>query len=179
MRKIEWPGITVAVAIILILTLVVLGSRDDFRLKDWQPLMATFVALAAAALTYVSAMAKADQSTVAENRTQLCKCSILRRRQRGLFNLVFAIGRILIATGHEVAGLTGSGSCDKPAVAATLRVTIRTVLDKPNYRARASLMAEGFAGIDTRSEILRIIAAACRSRDMEMDRSSLRFSEIT
>jgi UDP:flavonoid glycosyltransferase YjiC (YdhE family) len=54
-----------------------------------------------------------------------------------------------------------------------LREAIRTVLDKPNYRARASLMAEKFAGIDTRSEILRIIAAACQSRDIEMDRSSL------
>jgi UDP:flavonoid glycosyltransferase YjiC (YdhE family) len=41
-----------------------------------------------------------------------------------------------------------------------LREAIRTVLDNPKYRARASLMAEEFAGIDTRSEILRIIAAA-------------------
>jgi UDP:flavonoid glycosyltransferase YjiC (YdhE family) len=47
----------------------------------------------------------------------------------------------------------------------TLRDAIRTVLEKPNYRARASLMAEEFAGIDTRSEILRIIAAACRGRE--------------
>ncbi len=39
----------------------------------------------------------------------------------------------------------------------TLREAIRTVLDKPNYRARASLMAEEFAGIDTRSRILSII----------------------
>jgi MGT family glycosyltransferase len=41
-----------------------------------------------------------------------------------------------------------------------LREAIRTVLDNPKYRARASLMAEEFAGIDTGSEILRIIAAA-------------------
>jgi UDP:flavonoid glycosyltransferase YjiC (YdhE family) len=60
----------------------------------------------------------------------------------------------------------------------TLRQAIRTVLEKPNYRARASLMAEEFAGIDTRSEILRIIAAACQSRDIEMDRSSLRSGEL-
>jgi UDP:flavonoid glycosyltransferase YjiC (YdhE family) len=38
-----------------------------------------------------------------------------------------------------------------------LRQAIRTVLDKPNYRLRASLMAEEFDGIDTRSEILRIV----------------------
>src|SRR5260221_2982845 len=37
-----------------------------------------------------------------------------------------------------------------------LREAIRTVLDKPNYRLRTSLMAEEFDGIDTRSEIFRI-----------------------
>jgi len=39
-----------------------------------------------------------------------------------------------------------------------LRKAIRTVLDTPNYRLRASLMAEEFDGIDTRSEILRIVS---------------------
>jgi UDP:flavonoid glycosyltransferase YjiC (YdhE family) len=39
-----------------------------------------------------------------------------------------------------------------------LRDAIRAVLDKPNYRLRASLMAEEFAGINTRSEILRIVS---------------------
>jgi MGT family glycosyltransferase len=39
-----------------------------------------------------------------------------------------------------------------------LREAIRTVLDKPNYRSRASSMADEFDGIDTRSEILRIIS---------------------
>src|SRR5580658_2962328 len=39
-----------------------------------------------------------------------------------------------------------------------LREAIRTVLDKPNYRSRASLMADEFNGIDTRSEILRIVS---------------------
>jgi len=38
-----------------------------------------------------------------------------------------------------------------------LREAIRTVLDKPSYRLRASLMADEFAGIDTRSAILRIV----------------------
>ena len=81
----------------------------------------------------------------------------------GLFNPLLAIGRILIAAGHEVAGVTGSGSCDKRPSPETLREAIRTVLDKPNYRARASLMAEEFAAIDTRSEILRTIAG-CMSK---------------
>lgn len=39
-----------------------------------------------------------------------------------------------------------------------LRDAIRTVLDKPNFRSRASLMADEFAEIDTRSEILRIVS---------------------
>jgi UDP:flavonoid glycosyltransferase YjiC (YdhE family) len=39
-----------------------------------------------------------------------------------------------------------------------LREAIRTVLDKPDYRSRASLIADEFATIDTRSEISRIIS---------------------
>ena len=38
-----------------------------------------------------------------------------------------------------------------------LRKAIRTVLDKPNYRSRAALIADEFAQIGTRSEILRIV----------------------
>ncbi len=38
-----------------------------------------------------------------------------------------------------------------------LRDAVRTVLDKPEYRSRASTMAKEFASIDTRGEILRII----------------------
>jgi UDP:flavonoid glycosyltransferase YjiC (YdhE family) len=41
-----------------------------------------------------------------------------------------------------------------------LREAIRTVLDTPHYRVHASLMAEEFGMIDTRSEILRIITQA-------------------
>ena len=43
-----------------------------------------------------------------------------------------------------------------------LRAAIRTVLDKPNHRSRASLLAAEFARIDTRSEILRIVGQASR-----------------
>ena len=38
-----------------------------------------------------------------------------------------------------------------------LREAVRTVLDRPSYRLRASQMADEFAGIDTRTEILSII----------------------
>jgi UDP:flavonoid glycosyltransferase YjiC (YdhE family) len=38
-----------------------------------------------------------------------------------------------------------------------LREAVRTVLDRPAYRMRASSMADEFTAIDTRAEILRII----------------------
>ncbi|MEJ0092458.1 MAG: nucleotide disphospho-sugar-binding domain-containing protein [Methylocella sp.] len=38
-----------------------------------------------------------------------------------------------------------------------LRAAVRDVLDKPNYRSRATEMAKEFGSIDTRSEILRIL----------------------
>jgi MGT family glycosyltransferase len=46
-----------------------------------------------------------------------------------------------------------------------LREAIRAVLDKPNYRSRALSMAEEFAGIDTRSEILRIVSQVSHRSD--------------
>jgi MGT family glycosyltransferase len=39
-----------------------------------------------------------------------------------------------------------------------LREAIRTVLDKPEHRSRATRMADEFAEIDTRSELLRIVS---------------------
>ena len=44
-----------------------------------------------------------------------------------------------------------------------LREAIRTVLDTPHFRARAGSMAEAFRGIDTPSEILRIVEHAVRT----------------
>src|ERR1700730_9419857 len=38
-----------------------------------------------------------------------------------------------------------------------LREAVRTVLDKPDYRRRAARIADEFAAIDTRSEVLRIV----------------------
>jgi hypothetical protein len=67
MKKPEWPGIVTAVGVLLILTLVLVGARDDFHLKEWQPLMASVIALGGAAvvyrgatLAYKAAMAKVD-----------------------------------------------------------------------------------------------------------------------
>jgi hypothetical protein len=52
MSKFEWPGIATATVIVLILTLIILGLRDDFHLKDWQPLMAAVIALGGGAFAY-------------------------------------------------------------------------------------------------------------------------------
>ena len=48
-----------------------------------------------------------------------------------------------------------------------LREAVRTVLDKPDYRSRASSMADEFSRIDTRSEIIRIITQASRVSDQD------------
>jgi len=44
----------------------------------------------------------------------------------------------------------------------TLREAVRAVLDRPGYRVRAASMANEFAKLDTRSEILRIINEAAK-----------------
>jgi len=48
-----------------------------------------------------------------------------------------------------------------------LREAVRTVLDKPNYRWRAWLMAEELDEIDTRSEILRIVSQVSHIPDQD------------
>jgi UDP:flavonoid glycosyltransferase YjiC (YdhE family) len=56
-----------------------------------------------------------------------------------------------------------------------LRDTVRTVLDTPHYRARAAAMADEFRGIDTRSEILRIVdqvVHATDENDLEQHKAS-------
>jgi MGT family glycosyltransferase len=53
--------------------------------------------------------------------------------------------------------------------AAALRPAVRSVLDNPKFRAQAALYAEEARGIDTRSEILRILQQQVRaSRDDEL-----------
>jgi UDP:flavonoid glycosyltransferase YjiC (YdhE family) len=47
---------------------------------------------------------------------------------------------------------------------ATLRNAVRTVLDTQDYRLRAARMADEFAAIDTRAEILRIVSQVTSNR---------------
>jgi UDP:flavonoid glycosyltransferase YjiC (YdhE family) len=49
-----------------------------------------------------------------------------------------------------------------------LRAAVRTVLDRPAYRLRASQMADEFARIDTRSEILSIISQVVVNQQVEL-----------
>ena len=49
-----------------------------------------------------------------------------------------------------------------------LRAAVRTVLDRPAYRMRASQMADEFARIDTRSEVLSIIKQVVVNQKLEL-----------
>jgi hypothetical protein len=68
LKKIEWPGIATAVGIVWILTLIGVGSRDDFHLKDYATVVAAFVAVGGAMLAYHGAMAKIYEDQVRERR---------------------------------------------------------------------------------------------------------------
>ena len=54
-----------------------------------------------------------------------------------------------------------------------IRDAVRTVLDRPAYRMRASRMADEFADIDTRSEVLRIIGRLMDDRKASRRPSTL------
>lgn len=49
-----------------------------------------------------------------------------------------------------------------------LREAVRAVLDKPGYRSRASAMADALGGIDTQSEILRIVTKVAQGNSGEV-----------
>jgi MGT family glycosyltransferase len=56
-----------------------------------------------------------------------------------------------------------------------LREAVRTVLDKPDYRRRAAAIAGEFAGIDTQSEVLRIVGQLSHgSKQAGLQRSKAR-----
>ena len=78
MVRFEWPGIATAVGSVLIVTLVIVGSRDDFHLKEWQPLIAALIALAGGSLAYRAAMAKVYADEEREERN-------LSRERLGLY----------------------------------------------------------------------------------------------
>ena len=62
----------------MLLALVIVGSRDDFHLKDWQTLIAGAFALFGGALAYWGAMAKVEQDGNQQKRDFL-------RRQLSLY----------------------------------------------------------------------------------------------
>src|SRR5664279_5684678 len=77
MKKPEWPGIATAVGIVLILTLIIVGSRDDFHLKEWQTLIAGMLAIVAATIAYRGATAQVRHSKAqAETETNRRKLAL-------------------------------------------------------------------------------------------------------
>jgi hypothetical protein len=88
MRKPEWPGIATAVGIALILALIIAGSQDGFRLKEWQPLMAAIIALAGGALAYRGAMAKVNLNRETTERERMSqKLSLFLRLRHAVYKL--------------------------------------------------------------------------------------------
>ena len=71
-------GLASAVGILLILTLAIAAADPNFKLRQWQPLMAALIALGAAALAYRSAMSKVEL----DREIHLLE---RKRRQLGLF----------------------------------------------------------------------------------------------
>jgi UDP:flavonoid glycosyltransferase YjiC (YdhE family) len=58
-----------------------------------------------------------------------------------------------------------------------LRAAVRTALDRPAYRMRASQMADEFARIDTRSEVLSIIKQVVVNQKLELLAETMGTSE--
>lgn len=78
MKRPEWPGIATAVGIVLILTLISAGWRDEFHLKDYATVIAAFVAVGGALIAYRGAMAKVYQDQDRDRRE-------LDRKRMGLY----------------------------------------------------------------------------------------------
>jgi len=91
----------------------------------------------------------------------------------GSVNQALSFGIPLVAAGltedkadvNARVGWSGVGidlATNQPTPAA-LREAVRTVLDQPSYRSRASRMAAELAAIDTRSQILQIVDQVSRT----------------
>jgi hypothetical protein len=101
LKNVEWPGVATAAAIVLILALVIVGSRDDFHLKEWQPLMAAFVALGGGTLAYMGAMAKVNADSDRDRRD-------MDRRKIGIYlRLLYPIEKMNVRAEDVRKALTG------------------------------------------------------------------------
>lgn len=59
--KPEWPGIATAASLICTATIVIAIARDaDFKLRDWQTMIAACIALVGGIMAYRGAMAKVE-----------------------------------------------------------------------------------------------------------------------
>lgn len=90
MKKIEWPGIATAAALICAATIIVAiwQDPDGFKLKDWQPLMAAVLALVGGFFAYQGAMAKVWQEReLADRQIRWEKKALVVRLQATLLML--------------------------------------------------------------------------------------------
>lgn len=91
-------GMASAVGIVLIVTIVIAAAGPDFKLKDWQPLMAAVLALIGGALAYRGAMAKVDlDREVAAAEIKSKKLGVFSRIRFDIFLILAEAGANLEA----------------------------------------------------------------------------------
>jgi hypothetical protein len=118
MKKPEWPGIATSVGVVLILTIAIAGAEPGFKLKEWQPLMAAIIALAAGALAYRGAMAKVDYDRERDLRD-------IERKKAGLYlRLRHAIWDLGVESGRACTQL-GVGRASRKMSASQIKITSR------------------------------------------------------
>lgn len=118
LKKVEWPGIATAVGLALIATLIIVGSKDDFHLKDWQPLMAAGLALVGGTLAYRGAMAKVTADADRDRRE-------LDRKKIGLYlRLLYPIEKMNVRAEDVRKVLSGPRVSARKIPPSVIRIVI-------------------------------------------------------
>jgi hypothetical protein len=115
---------TASSGVVLIATLIIVGSRDDFHLKDWQPLMAAVIALGGGAMAYWGAMAKVNADADRER-------SELNRKKIGLYlRLLYPIEKMNVRAEDVRKVLSGSRMAPRKFPPSTIRILIPDEVDE-------------------------------------------------
>lgn len=116
-KKMEWPGIATTVGLALIAILIIVGSKDDFHLKDWQPMMAAGIALIGGALAYRGAMAKVIADADRDRRE-------LDRKKIGLYlRLLYPIEKMNVRA-EDVRKILSGGRTNRRLPPSVIRISI-------------------------------------------------------
>lgn len=117
-KKMEWPGIATTVGLALIATLIIVGAKDDFHLKDWQPFMVAVIALGGGATAYWGAMAKVTADTDRERRE-------LDRKKIGLYlRLLYPIEKKNVRAEDVRKAISGSRLTARKIPPSAIRIVI-------------------------------------------------------